>query len=168
MTDTRRNMAAKEEKGFIFARPKDCGQKTRSRACSLLWMSSGTKTLSRKISVSKFESHVDETSNVIWRSFNILLDLSGRGHILRSFSCTWAYRIPYFSHNRKILFRVQLFIVIFFFSPRACFESIRNERVLFCAAYYNRLFDKCRANLMFCKPSRSQKHIALWLRFSNR
>lgn len=107
-------MAAKEEKGFVFARPKDCGQKTRSRACSLLWMSSGTKTLSRTISVSKFESHVDETSNVIWRSFNILLDLSGRGHILRSFSCTWAYRIPYFSHNRKILFRVQLFIVIFF------------------------------------------------------
>ena len=108
-------MAAKEEKGFVFARPKDCGQKTRSRACSLLWMSSGTKTLSRTISVSKFESHVDETSNVIWRSFNILLDLSGRGHILRSFSCTWAYRIPYFSHNRKILFRVQLFTVIFFF-----------------------------------------------------
>ena len=107
-------MAAKEEKGFVFARPKDCGQNTRSRACSLLWMSSGTKTLSRTISVSKFESHVDETSNVIWRSFNILLDLSGRGHILRSFSCTWAYRIPYFSHNRKILFRVQLFIVIFF------------------------------------------------------
>lgn len=107
-------MAAKEEKGFVFARPKDCGQKTRSRACSLLWMSSRTKTLSQTISVSKFESHVDETSNVIWRSFNILLDLSGRGHILRSFSCTWAYRIPYFSHNRKILFRVQLFIVIFF------------------------------------------------------
>lgn len=114
-------MAAKEEKGFVFARPKDCGQKTRSRACSLLWMSSGTKTLSRTISVSKFESHVDETSNVIWRSFNILLDLSGRGHILRSFSCTWAYRIPYFSHNRKILFRVQLFIVIFFFLPEGLF-----------------------------------------------